>query len=145
VVSASKPVISVAQFVIANRCRQATFCRPAANPLWFGDFVALNSARSLFEMKVFFAAAMIAMLAGPACAQSKAPKALEDMMGAKTPDQIEKEQAADRAYKESLKKIPDAKAPADPWGNARSSNAPATTAQPPAGKKLPAKTGSTAN
>jgi hypothetical protein len=92
-------------------------------------------------MKVFFAAAMIAMLAGPACAQSSAnaPRTLDQMLDAKTPDQIEKEQAADRAYKESLKKIPDAKAPADPWGSARSSNAPATAA------KLPAKTGSTAN
>ena len=93
-------------------------------------------------MKVFFAAAMIAMLAGPACAQSNAPKTLGDMMNAKTPDQIEKERAADRAYKDSLKKIPDAKAPADPWGNARSSNAPATPAKPAAGK---AKTGSTEN
>jgi hypothetical protein len=96
-------------------------------------------------MKVFFAAAVIAMLAGPACAQSKAPKTLEELMDAKTPEQVEKDQAADRAYKDSLKKIPDAKAPADPWGNARSSNAPATTAKTPAGKKLPAKTGSTAN
>jgi len=96
-------------------------------------------------MKVLFAAAMIAMLAGPACAQSQAPKTLEEMMDAKTPDQIEKERAADRAYKDSLKKIPDAKAPADPWGNARSSNAPATAAKTPAGKKLPAKTGSAAN
>ena len=61
-------------------------------------------------MRVFCAAAMIAMLAGPVYAQSK-PKTLEEMMDAKTPDQIEKEQAADRAYKESLKKIPDAEAP----------------------------------
>jgi hypothetical protein len=96
-------------------------------------------------MKVFLAAAIIAMLAGPAFAQSKAPKTLEEMMDAKTPDQIEKERAADRAYKDSLKKIPDAKAPADPWGNARGANAPATTAKTPAAKKPPAKTGSTAN
>ena len=61
------------------------------------------------------AAAIIATLAGPVCAQSKAHKTLEEMMDAKTPEQIEKEKAADRAYKDSLKKIPDAKAPADPW------------------------------
>jgi hypothetical protein len=96
-------------------------------------------------MKVLFAAAVIAMLAGPAWAQSSSPKTLEEMMNAKTPDQIEKERATDRAYKESLKKIPDAKAPADPWGNARSTNAPEATAKTPAAKKLPAKTGSTAN
>lgn len=98
-------------------------------------------------MKVFFAAAVVAMLAGPAFAQSNAnaPKTLEQMMDAKTPDQIEKEQAADRAYKDSLKKIPDAKTPADPWGSARGANAPAPTAKTPAAKKPPAKTGSTAN
>jgi hypothetical protein len=96
-------------------------------------------------MKVLFAAAVIAMLAGPACAQSSSPKTLEELMNAKTPDQIEKERATDRAYKDSLKKIPDAKAPADPWGNARSTNAPETTAKAPAAKKPPAKTGSTAN
>jgi hypothetical protein len=95
-------------------------------------------------MRVFCAAAMIAMLAGPGYAQSK-PKTLEEMMNSKTPDQIEKEQAADRAYKESLKKIPNAKAPADPWGNARSTDAPKAAAKSPTAKKLPAKAGSTAN
>ena len=95
-------------------------------------------------MRVFCAAAVIAMLAGPVYAQSK-PKALEEIMDAKTPDQIEKEQAADRAYKESLKKIPDAKASADPWGNARSTDTPKAAAKTPAAKKPPAKTGSTAN
>jgi hypothetical protein len=96
-------------------------------------------------MRVICAAAMIAMLAGPAWAQNKAPKTLEEMMDAKTPDQIEKEQAADRAYKDSLKKIPDAKAPADPWGNARGAGAPKEAAKTPAAKKPAAKTGSTAN
>jgi hypothetical protein len=87
-------------------------------------------------MKVFCAAAMIAMLTGPVYAQSK-PKTLEEMMNAKTPDQTEKEQAAERAYKESLKKIPDAKAPTDPWGNARSADAPKAAAKPPSAKKPP--------
>jgi hypothetical protein len=83
-------------------------------------------------MKVVFAAAAIAMLAGPVYAQSKAPTTLEQMMGSKTPDQIEREQATDKAYKESLKKIPDAKTPADPWGGARSADTPAakTPAKP---------------
>ena len=30
----------------------------------------------------------------------------------------------DKAYKESLKKIPDAKVSSDPWGNVRSTDAP---------------------
>ena len=96
-------------------------------------------------MRVICAAAMIAMLAGPAYAQSKTPKTLEEMMDAKTPEQIEKEQATDRAYKDSLKKIPDSKAPADPWGNARATDAPKAATKNPIAKKLPAKTGSTAN
>jgi hypothetical protein len=91
------------------------------------------------------AAAIIAMLAGPVCAQGKAPKTLEEMMGAKTPEQIEKEKAADRAYKDSLKKIPDAKAPADPWGNARATDTPKAATKNPVPKKLPAKSGSTVN
>ncbi len=93
-------------------------------------------------MKVLVAAAaMILMLAAPAYAQSKASTmpTPEQMMGGKTPDQIEKEESAERAYKESLKKIPDAKAPSDPWGSARSPDAAKTTAKTPAVKKPPAK------
>jgi hypothetical protein len=55
----------------------------------------------------------------------------------------EKEQDAikDKAYRESLKKIPDAKTSSDPWGGVRSTEAPKTAA--PAKPKT--KTGSTAN
>jgi hypothetical protein len=62
----------------------------------------------------------------------------------KTPDQIEAEQERDRKYKDSLRKIPDAKVSSDPWGSVRS-DAPktATTKTPPAPKKT--KTGSTQN
>jgi hypothetical protein len=99
-------------------------------------------------MKVVFAAAMILMGVAPAFAQNKAPT-MEQMMDGKTPDQIEKEQAADKAYKESLKKIPDAKTPSDPWGTARGADAPKTAAKTasktPLAKKPPAKTGGTAN
>jgi len=96
-------------------------------------------------MRVVCATAMIVMLAGPVYAQSKAPKTLEELQSAKTPEQIEKEQAADKAYKESLKRIPDAKAPADPWGNARSNDTPKAAAKTPAAKKPLTKTGNTAN
>jgi hypothetical protein len=101
-----------------------------------------------FCMKIVYAAAMTLILVAPAYAQSKSPT-MEEMMGGKTPDQIEKEQAADKAYKESLKKIPDAKTSSDPWGTARGAEAPKTSAKTaaktPAAKKPPAKTGSTAN
>ena len=95
-------------------------------------------------MRMICATTVIALLAGPAYAQSKPSGTIEELMNAKPPEQVEKERAADQAYKESLKKIPDAKA-ADPWGNARGADAPKTAAKPPAPKKLPAKTGSTAN
>ena len=45
----------------------------------------------------------------------------------KTPEQIEKEKAADDAYKASLKSIPDSKATVDPWGNMRSAGGPAAS------------------
>jgi hypothetical protein len=38
----------------------------------------------------------------------------------KSPEEIEQDQVRDKAYKESLKKIPDAKVSNDPWGNVRS-------------------------
>ena len=64
----------------------------------------------------------------------------------KSPEQIEKEQAQEKAYKESLKKIPDAKS-ADPWGGVRSSDAskPATSSKTTASTKQKTKTGSNAN
>jgi hypothetical protein len=96
-------------------------------------------------MRVLCAAAVISMLIGvPVCAQNKS-MSLEEMMGAKTPDEIEKEKATEKAYKDSLTKIPDAKAPADPWGAAHGTDAPKTAAKTPVAKKPPAKTGNTAN
>jgi hypothetical protein len=92
---------------------------------------------------VFASAAMIMILAAPACAQSKAstmPSA-EQMLYGKPPEQVEKEAAAEKAYKESLKKIPDAKAPSDPWGSARGADAAKTAAV----KKPPAKRANSTN
>jgi hypothetical protein len=92
--------------------------------------------------------AIILMLAAPACAQSKASTmpTPEQMMGGKTPDQIEKEESTERAYRESLKKIPDAKTPSDPWGSARSADAAKTpAAKTLAIKKPPAKRSNSAN
>jgi hypothetical protein len=62
----------------------------------------------------------------------------------KTPEEREQEAERDRKYKDSLKKIQDAKVSSDPWGSVRS-DAPktATTKTPAAPKKT--KTGSTQN
>ena len=94
-------------------------------------------------MRVFPAAAVIVLLAGPAYAQSQAPvprygEAEKD----KTAQEKEVERNAEKAYKRSLGNIPD-QGPTDPWGNVRSENAPKPVAKAAPSKKT--KTGNTAN
>jgi hypothetical protein len=95
-------------------------------------------------MKVFRMAVVIALLASPAYAQMPALNLMMDNKPAKTQDEKDAEAARDKAYKDSLKKIPDAKAPADPWGTVRSTDTPKTADKATASAK-PKKTGSTAN
>ena len=92
-------------------------------------------------MRVLSAVAVIMLLTGPAYAQMPALNLLQDNSLAKTPEEKEAEEAKDKAYKESLKKIPDAKVSSDPWGNVRATPAPKAQAQ----AKPRTKTGSTAN
>jgi hypothetical protein len=63
----------------------------------------------------------------------------------KSPEEKEQEAAQQKAYKESLKKIPDAKASSDPWGNVRSTETSRETPKTSAPAKPRTKTGSTAN
>jgi hypothetical protein len=64
----------------------------------------------------------------------------------KTPEEKEAEAAKEKAYKESLKKIPDAKAPSDPWGSVRSDAPKAPPAKSAStAAKTKTKTGSNAN
>jgi hypothetical protein len=105
-------------------------------------------------MRIFGAAVAVALLVatalptGPARAQSSTPSInlLADQPS-KTPEQIEKEEAQQKAYKESLKKIPDAKASSDPWGNVRSvdtsKDTPKERSKAAAPVKPKTKTGST--
>jgi len=93
-------------------------------------------------MRIFRAAALAAFLAGlsaPAYAQMPNMNLIPDAVS-KTPEEKEADAAREKAYRESLKKIPDAKTSADPWGNVRAAE-PAKAA--PAKPKT--KTGSTAN
>ncbi len=97
-------------------------------------------------MRIFGAvvlAAAVALPAGPAAAQMQTPNInLLSDLPSKTPEEREADAIKEKAYKESLKKIPDAKSPSnDPWGGVRSTEAPKTAA--PAKPKT--KTGSTAN
>jgi hypothetical protein len=90
---------------------------------------------------VLFGAAL-ALLAGPAAAQMQTPNInLIPELQSKTPEEKEQDAIRDKAYRESLKKIPDAKTSNDPWGAVRSTDAPKTAA--PA--KAKTKTGSTQN
>jgi hypothetical protein len=92
--------------------------------------------RAEFEeirMRIFRAAALVALLAGfwaPASAQVPNINLMPDVQS-KTPEQKEIEAQREKAYRESLRKIPDAKTSTDPWGTVR-------TAEPP--KPAPAKT-----
>jgi hypothetical protein len=113
-------------------------------------------------MRVVGVAAMTALigmaaLATPAHAQTSGDggphiNLLADQPS-KTPDEIQAEQEQQRAYKDSLRKIPDAKAANDPWGvvrNDASKAAPAKTTSTPKAKakpkaKVEAKTGGNPN
>lgn len=95
-------------------------------------------------MRVFLAAAMIALLAGSAYAQSQVKGQTPGPPPAapKSQQEIEADRAAERAYKNSLGNIPDQPA-ADPWGNARSVDAPKAAAK--AAPAKPRKAVGTAN
>jgi hypothetical protein len=80
------------------------------------------------RMRIFAAAAIIAFLAGPAYAQSQSVPKYGEVDKDKTPQQIEAEREAERAYKRSLGNIPD-QGPTDPWGNVRSEGAPKAPAK----------------
>jgi hypothetical protein len=85
------------------------------------------------RMRVFLAAAVIALLAGPAYGQTQPIPRYGDIDKTKTPQEIQADRDAERAYKRSLGNIPD-KGTSDPWGNVRSESAPK-----PAAKAVPAK------
>jgi hypothetical protein len=102
-------------------------------------------------MRIFGTAGAVALLVAiglptaPAHAQTPSINLLADQPS-KTPEELEKEDAAQKAYKESLKKIPDAKAPSDPWGSVRSDAPKAPPAKSAStAAKTKTKTGSNAN
>ena len=80
-------------------------------------------------MRILSAMAVAALLSGTAHAQMSTPNInLIPELASKTPEEKEQETVRDQAYRESLKKIPDAKTSSDPWGTVRSSDAPKTAA-----------------
>lgn len=90
---------------------------------------------------------LLALPSVPARAQAGAAEAphinlLADSPS-KTPEEREQDAERDRKYKDSLKKIPDAKVSNDPWGSVRSDAPKTATAKTPATRKT--KTGSNQN
>jgi hypothetical protein len=90
-------------------------------------------------MRMLSAAAVMVLLTVPAYAQAPNVNLIPEL-ASKTPEEKEADEVKDKAYKESLKKIPDAKTSSDPWGAVRSTDAPKAAA--PAKPKT--KTGSSA-
>lgn len=91
-------------------------------------------------MRILSAAAVIVLLAGPAYGQVPHVNIISELPS-KTPEEKEADAVKEKAYKESLRKIPAAQGAADPWGNVRSAETPKSAA--PA--KPRTKTGSAAN
>ena len=78
-------------------------------------------------MRVVVAAAMLALLGGPAFAQQGGHvQRYGEEDKAKTQAEKNADKAAERAYKNSLGNIPD-KGPSDPWGSVRSTDTAKTT------------------
>jgi hypothetical protein len=93
-------------------------------------------------MRIFRAAALAALLAGfwaPASAQTPNINLMPELQS-KTPEEKEIDAQKEKAYRESLRKIPDAKGSNDPWGTVRTAEPPK-----PAPARAKTKTGSTAN
>jgi hypothetical protein len=91
-------------------------------------------------MKIVRAAVRLVLLAGPAYAQMGGAMNMIPEDKKKTPEEIEREAVTDKAYRDSLRKIPNSKPNSDPWGNVRGPDS-SKAAQP----KPRAKTGSAPN
>jgi hypothetical protein len=71
---------------------------------------------------------MAALLSGPVFAQAPQINLLADGPG-KTQEEIEKQKATEKAYKDTLRKIPDAATSNDPWGGVRNRDQPKASAK----------------
>jgi hypothetical protein len=69
-------------------------------------------------MRMLSAAAVVVLLTAPAYAQTPNINLMPEFQS-KTPEEKEQDAIKDKAYKDSLRKIPDAKASSDPWGTVR--------------------------
>lgn len=84
------------------------------------------------RVRAFIAAAVIAVLAGPALAQQQAPvQRYGEPDKEKSVNEKQMDRDAERAYKRSLDAVPE-KGPVDPWGSTRGADTPKPAAKPAA-------------
>ena len=96
----------------------------------------------MITARTLIAAAIIAMMAAPAPAQQAPVQGYGEKDKDKTLVQQQAERDAERAYKRSLGNVPD-KGPVDPWGSARSAEAPKPATKAAAKGPAKAKAGNT--
>jgi len=75
------------------------------------------------------AAAVVVLLTVPAYAQTPNINLIPELVS-KSPEEKEQDAIKEKAYKDSLRKIPEAKGSSDPWGTVRSTEAPKAAAAP---------------
>lgn len=80
-------------------------------------------------MRMLSAAVVVMLLTVPAYAQTPNVNLMPELKS-KSPEEKEADAIKEQAYKDSLRKIPDAKASSDPWGTVRSTDAPKAAAAP---------------
>ncbi len=108
--------------------------------------VAPVFASGLFLAGSLVAGLLLGGLTGAARAQQLPNINLLADQPSKTQEEKDADEARDKAYKETLKKIPDAKVSSDPWGSVRSTDAAKTpAAKTTASAKPKSKTGSNPN
>jgi hypothetical protein len=74
-------------------------------------------------MRMLSAAAVMVLLTAPAYAQRPSMNLMPEFQ-TKSAEEKEQDAIKEKAYKDSLRKIPDAKASSDPWGTVRSADTP---------------------
>jgi hypothetical protein len=94
-------------------------------------------------MRMMSAAAVMVLLTAPAFAQTPNINLIPELQS-KSPEEKEAEAIKEKAYKDSLRKIPDAKASSDPWGTVRNTDAPKAAAPARPKTQPQTKTGSSA-
>jgi len=91
----------------------------AIGTLTGGETVRAIAVAQKMLPRLVCAAAVTAALSGAAFAQFPTPSINLEQEKHRTPQEIERDKAIDRAYKSATQKIPDQRAANDPWADIR--------------------------